>query len=104
MNDDSRKQHQILRHTANRAHPYSRFATGTLETLLKVPRERGDEPHVLVRNFYDAHYSANIMKLVVYGKQPAEVLSGLVVENFGGVKNIGISAPTYSGTQPLKPL
>eukprot|EP00884_Botryococcus_braunii_P023678 jgi/Botrbrau1/9995/Bobra.0012s0084.1 len=97
LNNDSRKEHQVLQHTGNPAHPYSRFSTGTLETLLKTPRERGQEPHQLVRSFYDQHYSAGVMKLAVYGREPVEDLARLVAAKFGNVRNTGISPPQYTG-------
>lgn len=50
-----------------------------------------DLPHRTVRDelveFYQTHYSANLMTLTVLGKEPLAVLRQLVTEKFSSVKN-----------------
>lgn len=51
--------------------------------------------HQAVRDFYAQHYSANIMKLVLYGRQSLDELESLVRAKFGAVKDKQL--------QPLSP-
>ena len=79
------KKIQIIRSSAKPSHPYNRFSTGNLETL-KVENIREE-----LLAFYDKYYSANIMKLVVYGVETLEVLEKWALEMFSDVKNKDIS-------------
>lgn len=51
--------------------------------------------HEAVRDFYAQHYSANIMKLVLYGRQSLAELEALVRAKFSEVKDKQL--------QPLRP-
>jgi len=70
----------VFKETGNPNHPNSKFSTGTAETLRKIPRQE------LIR-FYEKHYSANQMHLVVYSNQSLDELKKLVVQDFSPVKN-----------------
>ena len=59
---------------ARDGHPFQSFSTGNLETLQKLPESLGINTRDLVIDFYKKHYSANIMKLVVYGKESLDTL------------------------------
>lgn len=41
----------------------------------------------MLHNFYNANYSANLMKLVVYGKEPLATLEEWAVEIFSPIPN-----------------
>jgi secreted Zn-dependent insulinase-like peptidase len=41
---------------------------GNWNTLEVKPKEKGLDTRLELINFYDSHYSANLMQLVVYGK------------------------------------
>lgn len=41
---------------------------GNWDTLEVKPKEKGLDTRAELINFYDSHYSANLMQLVVYGK------------------------------------
>ena len=69
INADAWRQHQLLKHTANRGHPFARFATGNYDTLLAAPRARGADCRGAFEAFYKRHYSANLMRLAVVGPQ-----------------------------------
>jgi secreted Zn-dependent insulinase-like peptidase len=97
LNSDVHKRSQVLRHTANLNHAYARFSTGTLATLLTDPRARGEDPSAVVREFYDRHYSAGLMRLAVYGRETLEELAEIVAAKFGNVRDIGATAPEYPG-------
>ena len=49
--------------------------------------------------FYEQHYSANLMELVVIGPQSLDQLEAMVVPRFSPVANHGHEAPRY--TEPF---
>ena len=53
LQSDEWRLWQLLKHVSNPSHPFSRFATGNLETL--------NNPDILnyLHNYYTSHYSAN---------------------------------------------
>lgn len=79
VNDDSRTS-MILKEAANPNHPFHRFNIGNLETLTKVSQET-------LKNWYQAHYSANLMRLYVYSALPMDQLKALVASDFEGIEN-----------------
>lgn len=84
LRDDGRRIHEATKVATNPDHSYSRFAVGSLETL-------ADRPNDLVRDdliqFYNQYYSANLMTLVVLGKEPIEELKKMVEERFSSISN-----------------
>ena len=66
LKSDPRRGLDVLQEVMNPEHPFSQFAVGSLESL-------ADRPDSLVRDellaFYDKHYSANVMRLVVLGAE-----------------------------------
>lgn len=65
-------------------HPYSRFGTGNLTTLMDNPLKEGIDVRDELLKWYDKHYSANIMKLCVLGCESLDQLTQWVVEKFSG--------------------
>lgn len=96
IKDDNRLQNEVLKAITNPEHSFSQFSVGSLDTL-------ADRKNQLVRDdllvFYQQHYSANRMSLVVLGKQSVGELRQLVSEKFGAVKNNSRSASYHE--QPL---
>jgi insulysin len=45
LNSDSWKKLQLWKHTANEAHPFARFSTGNLDTLITKPKSQGIDTH-----------------------------------------------------------
>ena len=78
--DDNRRFFKVLTELAHPAHPFRGFSTGNKATLSNVS-------HQTLRDWYESHYSANLMYLVVYSALPIDTLKNLVVENFQGVTN-----------------
>ena len=56
--------------------------------------------HEAVRAFYQQHYSANLMRLVVVGRQPLDELETLVRSNFSAVPSTQLSALQPPGKPP----
>lgn len=84
IKDDNRLKNEVLKVIMNPGHSYSQFSVGSLNTL-------ADRENQLVRDdlqvFYQQHYSANRMSLVLLGKQSVDELRRLVSEKFAAVKN-----------------
>ena len=55
-------------HTYRDSHPLRKFLTGNEQTLREGPKDRGLDIREELIKFYDATYSSNLMRLVVYGK------------------------------------
>lgn len=104
LKSDPRRGLDVLQEVMNPEHPFSQFSVGSLETL-------ADRPDAPIRDdllrFYQKHYSANAMRLVVMGKQSLNELQDLVTPIFSEVPNRDyqaqeIEAPLFSeGSLPL---
>ena len=94
--NDGRRMWAVMRAAYNPAHPMSRFAAGSRETL-------ADRPGAAVRDeliaFFRAHYAAGVMTLVVLGREPPEVLQGWVEEHFSSIADYEV--PPMMAGQPL---
>ena len=84
LKSDGRRGLDVLQEVMNQDHPYSQFSVGSLDSL-------ADRPGVPIRDelivFYEKHYSANVMRLVVFGAQSLDELESLVVPMFSEVPN-----------------
>ncbi|MCV6588980.1 MAG: insulinase family protein [Marinobacterium sp.] len=84
LRDDSRRIFEATKQTTNPAHSFSRFFVGSLKTL-------ADRPDSKVRDdllaFYERYYSANLMTLVVLGKEPVDELRKMVEARFAAIPN-----------------
>lgn len=89
IKDDQRKSLDVFKTVVNPRHPFSKFSVGNLETLddtgKAVPLRQA-----LIR-FHKTHYSANIMTLVVLGKESLDELEQLVSPKFSAIPDYGIS-------------
>jgi len=85
--NDNYKVLHIFKELGNPDHPDKKFTHGNLETLKGFSRE-------LLYKWYLDHYSANVMRLVMYSPLSLEELRRLAVEKFGGIEN--------RNSQPLK--
>lgn len=94
--EDGWRNMSAFKQAVNPAHPYAQFSVGSLDTL-------ADRPDDSVRDdllaFYNQHYSANLMSLVVLGKEPLPVLKEWVTEIFAPVRNI--DAKPLATNEPL---
>ncbi|CAN6804035.1 unnamed protein product [Brassica oleracea] len=99
---DSRRLDQLKKHLSREDHPYHKFSTGNMETLHVWPEAKGIDTRNELFKFYDKHYSASIMHLVVYGKENLDKTQGLVEETFQEIRNTNKSIPIYPG-QPCTP-
>ncbi|CAG8555128.1 27983_t:CDS:10, partial [Dentiscutata erythropus] len=97
---DSWRLFQLERSLSNPNHPYSRFGSGNLYSLKDVPHQKGLDIRNELLKFHERYYSANLMKLVVLGRDPLDLMASWVVDKFSDVKNKGI--PRQVSVKPVK--
>ena len=90
MINDSWRLMQLVRSSALKHTAYNRFSTGDLTTLKK----NGIRDELL--EFYQKFYSANMMKLVLYGKENIDEIEKLAYEYFSPIVNKGIQQLKYT--------
>lgn len=94
---------QLNKSLSNTDHPYSHFSTGNLQTLKEGPEKRGLDVRNEFIKFYNKHYSANRMKLVVLGRESLDELENFVGEFFSDVKDKDLPQNRWDGVQPWLP-
>ena len=75
--------------TGNPLHPRNKLGVGNKETLSGLE----DQLLTELNNFYSQYYSANLMKLVLVGKQSPKELKKLAKKYFSKIKNNNIQRP-----------
>lgn len=97
LQDDGWRLHRLLNILQKKGHPRTNFGTGNLETLASVGRKEAIA-------FYEKHYSANRMKLVVVSNKKLDELQSLVTKVFSNVPNRKLPPNVYSADfyQPEK--
>jgi secreted Zn-dependent insulinase-like peptidase len=90
LKTDGRRNLDVFREVANPEHPASILGVGTSETL-------ADRPGAPIRDdlleFYQQYYSANLMSLVVLGRESLDELEAIVRPMFSPVPNHGVEIP-----------
>jgi insulysin len=81
INNDMWRFFRIISEVANKNHPFSKFSTGTLETL------GNDNIRDQLIEFFNKHYSSNVMKLVVSSNLQFDELEKHITEIFSQIKN-----------------
>ncbi len=106
IKDDSHRAWDVLRELVNPRHPLSQFSVGDLTTL-------ADRPERPVRDdlvaFYRRYYSANLMTLVVVGRESLSELQAAVQTRFATIPNhnvtiASVATPLFTDTLPYKVL
>jgi len=80
VQNDQIREIYVMKEVANPNHPYHRFGMGNSNTLSKVSQSS-------LIDWYEKHYSANLMRLIVYSKLPLDELKALVVQDFSDIPN-----------------
>ncbi|TBW56631.1 peptidase M16 [Marinobacter halodurans] len=93
LKDDGRRYFSAEKAVFNPEHPYSRFAVGSLDTLADRP---GDPVRQDLVDFWKSHYSANLMTLVVYGRQSLDALEKMVRPRFSRIENRHLDKTDYN--------
>lgn len=97
LKSDGRRALDVIRELADKDHPYSRFTVGNLASLAD-----GDGQNIrddLVA-FYERYYSAQSMRLVVFGPQSLDALAAMVTSRFTAIPDRGnpvseVKAPLF---------
>ncbi|CAK0908294.1 unnamed protein product, partial [Prorocentrum cordatum] len=85
LQQDGWRLSQLLRNSVDPAHPLNHFMTGNSETLRDAPAKLGISVRSALLDFHRRYYSANLMCLVVVGKEDPEELLGMVQSKFSTV-------------------
>lgn len=85
LRNDGWRSQQLQKHLSNPLHPFHHFGTGNKETLGSIPEGLGIITRDRIISFYKNHYSATIMKLVLYGKEDLDTLQKMVIEIFSSL-------------------
>ncbi len=75
---DGWRQYMILKESGNPLHPNCAFSTGNAQTLSGIPQSA-------LRKWYEMHYSANQMHLVMISPLTIEEMRSLAVQDFSKV-------------------
>ncbi|MBI5368123.1 MAG: insulinase family protein [Planctomycetes bacterium] len=92
LEDDFWRARQVYRSVLNPAHPECHFSTGNKQTLEGIKNEE-------LRAFYSAHYSSNLMSLVVISSVPTPAVEAWVRRIFTPIPNQKLAKPAV--TVPL---
>ncbi|HEY5718441.1 MAG TPA: insulinase family protein [Motiliproteus sp.] len=91
LKDDGRRGYATLRAALNPRHPLANFSVGSLETLTDHP---GAPLLTALHRFYQQHYHANRMGLVIQGPQSLDQLQQWAKEKFSAIPSGTTAAPT----------
>jgi secreted Zn-dependent insulinase-like peptidase len=89
LKDDHRREYRFLQMITDPSHPFSMFATGDRETLAQADRD-------VVMDFYQNHYSANLMRLVLMSPLSGEELKKIATVYFSDIVNKELEVPQFS--------
>lgn len=93
LKEDSRRFLSAEKATYNPEHPFSHFAVGSDKTLADSPDNPLRDDLV---TFWKSHYSANLMSLVVYGRESLDQLEKMVRPRFSAIANRDLKASEYN--------
>ncbi|KAI1307266.1 Insulin-degrading enzyme [Halotydeus destructor] len=96
LDDDAWRLSQLEKSLSDPEHDYSKFSTGNIDTLKRIPAENGIDVRAALLDFHKRWYSANIMSLVVLGKESMEDLVDIVVTKFVDIKNNQVTVPVWN--------
>ena len=82
---DGRRNLQVWKSLLDPAHPYSKFSTGNMKTLLKGSSGDVNETLQIMQAYYAKYYTPERMTLSLVGPQSVAELSRMAVEYFSGV-------------------
>ncbi|TKA83576.1 hypothetical protein B0A55_00413 [Friedmanniomyces simplex] len=97
LQSDNWRMMQLNKSLSSKKHPFHKFSTGNYKVLHDDPIERGVKIREAFMGFYDKHYSANRMKLVVLGRESLDVLQEWTQELFSAVPNQGLEKLRWDG-------
>ncbi|PIA15917.1 a-pheromone processing metallopeptidase Ste23 [Coemansia reversa NRRL 1564] len=97
IQSDMWRQYQLEKELSSPNHPFSMFATGNYDTLAGAARRLGVDLRSRLLEFHARYYSADIMRLVVVGRDSLDQLAEWVVDKFSHIKSKGLTKPLFEG-------
>lgn len=94
---------QLEKSLGNPKHPFCHFSTGNFEVLKTEPESRGIDVRSKFMEFHRKHYSANRMKLVVFGREKLDVLQKWTEQLFSPVINQKLPQNRWEDELPFRP-
>jgi len=91
IKDDFRRIFSAEKQAYNPDHPYAKFSVGNLDTLSDRPDSKIRDELI---NFYQQHYSADRMTLVLAGNYPLEQLQQWATSHFDAVPKRDVETAT----------
>lgn len=88
LEHDGWRAYMILKETGNPVHPNAKFSTGNAETLSGIPQSA-------LQQWYESHYTANRMHLVMISPLPIDELVELASTKFTPVINRDLPEVAY---------
>ncbi len=88
LEHDGWRSYMILKETGNRDHPNAMFSTGNAATLSGIPQSA-------LIDWYEKHYTADRMHLVMISPLPLDELIEFTAEKFSPILNRHLAAPSY---------
>ncbi|GMR52288.1 hypothetical protein PMAYCL1PPCAC_22482, partial [Pristionchus mayeri] len=96
LRNDNKRFYQIHKNMAKPGHPYRKFATGNKHTLMVATHEKGIVVRHALLDFYQKHYSSNVMALVVVGRNSLTELEEMVCTlGFAEIENKNVTPDVY---------
>jgi len=95
IKDDGRRQWDVLQEQLDPAHPMAKFTVGNLQTLANREGAEGRPVREDLIDFYNQYYSANLMKLVVLGKENLDQLEAMIKPRFAPINNNNTQVGTH---------
>lgn len=98
LQNDMWRSFQLEKSLSSSIHPFHKFGTGNTETLVDMPQKNGVDIRDELLKFHKQYYSANLMKLVVLGRESLDELEAMATRMFSEIPNIDAPVPTFEGT------
>jgi secreted Zn-dependent insulinase-like peptidase len=96
IKDDGRRQWDVLQEQLDPNHPMAKFTVGNLQTLANRKGAEGRPVREDLIDFYNQYYSANLMKLVVLGKENLDQLEAMIKPRFAPINNNNTQIATHT--------
>ncbi|XP_065697796.2 nardilysin [Patagioenas fasciata] len=99
---DANRKEMLFGSLAKPGHPMKKFFWGNADTLKHEPKMNNIDTYTRLRDFWQRHYSAHYMTLVVQSKETLDTLEKWVTEIFSEIPNNGLPKPSFGHlTQPF---
>ncbi|KAJ1845482.1 metalloprotease, partial [Coemansia sp. RSA 2708] len=97
IQNDMWRQYQLEKELSSADHPFSMFATGNYDTLSGAARRLGVDLRERLLDFHAKYYSADIMRLVIVGRDSLDQLTEWAVAKFSAILSKGLTKPLFKG-------